>query len=205
MTAQLKSAVVLRRSWSLLVVFGLFCLVMSGTIRSEPARVVAAVVSLGLVLESWFTQQRFTKTRSGLTLLTLILGLPALGSLWLGLNVVRSYLYAPEADASLYSTVIRFQEVIADCASAIAIIVFFWSTAEAAKFLAKRISNKFAGKRKTWWNKPLTGTWLWGCPIGTALSAIIASSLLRWILIACSILGITFALIFRFTRTDDEI
>jgi hypothetical protein len=205
MPTQSNSAAVLRRGWSVLVVFGLFCLIASGIIRSQPARAAVAALSLGLVLESWFALRRCAKTRSALALMSFALSLPALGSLWLGLNVVRFYSYAPELDASLYATVVRFQEVIVDCATAIAIIVFFWSTAEAAKFLGKRISNKFAGKRKTWWNKPLTGTWLWGCPIGTALSAIIASSLLRWILIACSVLGITFALIFRFARKDHEI
>ena len=205
MPTESNSVVAFRRGWSMLVVFGIFCLIMSGNIRSQPARAAAAVLSLGLVLESWFAQRRYSRTGSGLALLTFILSLPALGSLWLGLNLVRFYSYEPESRASMYSAAIRLQEVIVDCATAIGIIVFFWSTAEVAKFLGKRISKRFAGKRRTWWNQSLKGTWMWGSPIGTALSALIASSLLRWILIACSILGITFALIFRFARKDDEI
>jgi hypothetical protein len=189
----------------MLVVFGLFSMIMSGTIRSEPARAVAAVLSLGLVLQSWFTQRQYMKTRPRVALLTFILSLPLLGSLWLGLNVVRFYSYAPESHAPVYSAVIRLQEIVIDCATAIGIIVFFWSTAEVATFLGKRISKRFAAQKKTWWNKPLKGTWMWGSPIGTALCAFITSSVLRWILIACSILGLIFALIFRFSRKHDEI
>jgi hypothetical protein len=200
-----KGAQVLRRGWSMLVLFGVFCLVISGAIRSEPGRAAAAVLSFGLVVQSWFAQRRYAKSRSTLALLSLILSLPALGSVWLGLNVLRFYSYAPESRAPVYSTAVRLQEIIVNCAIAIGIIVFFWSIAEVAKFLGKAISKRFAGRKKTWWNKPLGTTWMWGSPIGTALCALITSSLLRWILIACSLLGLTFALIFRFTRKDDEI
>jgi hypothetical protein len=205
MPIQSSGAAVFRRGWSMLVVFGLFCLIMSGDMRPQPSRAAVAILSMGLVVESWFAQRRYTKTRTGLALLGLILSLPALGSLWLGLNVVRSYSYAPESRALLFAMVVRLQEIVVDCATAIGVIVFFWSTAEVSVFLGKRISKWFAGGEKTWWNKPIKGTWMWGSPIGTALSAFITSSLLRWILIACSILGVTFAVIFRFKRKNDEI
>ena len=200
-----NEGVVLRRGWSMLALFGIFYLIMSGTILSQQGRAAAAVLSFGLVVQSWFAQRRYTRTRSMLVLLSFILSLPALGSLWLGLNVLRFYSYAPESRALLYSGVVRLQEVIADCACAIGIIVLFWSTAEVATFLGKRISKKFAGQKKTWWNKPLKGTWMWGSPIGTALCAVVTTSSLRWILIVCSILGLIFALILRFARKNDEI
>jgi hypothetical protein len=195
----------LARSWSLIVVFSIFWLILSGILLSEPGRAVASVLCMTLVLQSWFTQRRYTKSRERLVLFTLALGLPALASLWLGLNVVRFYSYAPESRANLYSAVIRLQAIIEDVAYAVGLVVFFWTIVELSCFLAKCISVKLVGRRKTWWNRQFTGIWLWGSPIGFAVAALISSSLLRWAVIALSVLGCLFAVIFRFTRPDDEI
>ena len=191
------------RGWSLLVVMGIFGLVI--VFRSEPGRAVASLVCLALVMQSWFTQRQIVKSREGLVLIALALSLPALASVWLGLNVLRFYSYDPVSDISVYSTVVRLQEIIEDVSYAIGLVVFFWTIVEISCLLAERMSVKLVGRRKTWWNRRFKGTWLWGSPIGFALAALISSSLLRWLVVGLSVLGCVFALIFRLTRPDDEI
>ena len=191
------------RGWSLIVVIGIFGLVF--VLRSEPGRAVASVVCLALVMQSWFTQRRYVKSRERLVLVALALSLPALASVWLGLNVLRFYSYDPASDISVYSTAVRLQAIIEGVAYAIGLVVFFWAIVEISCFLAERISVKLVGRRKTWWNRRFNGTWLWGSPIGFALAALISSSLLRWLVVCVSVLGCVFAVIFRLTRPDDEI
>jgi hypothetical protein len=69
---------------------------------------IRLVLCVALLIHSWFMQRRFTRTPQRLVLLTLVLCLPALASIWLGLNVIRFYSYAPESDANanVYSAVI---------------------------------------------------------------------------------------------------
>ncbi len=196
---------IIARSWSLIVVLAIFGLVASGKLSSEPARAGASFLCLGLVTQSWIIQRRYTKNRERLVLLTLVLSLPALGSLRLGLNVLRFYSYAPESQASLYSVVVRLQGIIQEAGYAISMVVAYWTIVELSCFLAGRISLTLVGRRKTWWNRQFKGTWLWGSPIGFALAALISSSLLRWLVLVLSILGCSFALIFRLTRPHDEI
>lgn len=191
------------RGWSLIVVIGIFGLVI--VFRSEPGRAVASVVCLGLVIQSWLTQRRYVKSRERLVLVALALSLPALASVWLGLNVLRFYSYDPVSDISVYSVVVRLQAIIEGVAYAIGLVVFFWTIVEISCFLAERISFKLVGRRKTWWNRRFKGIWLWGSPIGFAITALISSSLLRWLVVGLSVLGCVFAVIFRLTRPDDEI
>jgi len=194
------------RSWSLIVVLSVFSLVISGIFLSEPGRAVASVVCLALVMQSWFEQRRYVRSRERFVLVTLALSLPALASLWLGLNVLRFYSYSPESQARLYSTVVRLQAIIDGVAYAIGLVVFFWTIVEISCFLAKCLSVKLVGRKKTWWNRDRAkGTWLWASPIGFAISALIRSSLLRWSVVAISVLGCVFAVIFRLTRPGDEI
>ena len=55
----LEGCGVLRRAWSILAVFGIFCLIMSGFLSSEEGRAAAAVLSFGLVVHvTWFAQRR---------------------------------------------------------------------------------------------------------------------------------------------------
>lgn len=191
------------RGWSLIVVIGIFGLVI--VFRSEPGRAVASVVWLGLVIQSWFMQRRYVKSRERLILVALALSLPALASVWLGLNVLRFYSYDPVSDISVYSVVVRLQAIIEGVAYAIGLVVFFWTIVEISCFLAERISVKLVGRRKTWWNRRFKGIWLWGSPIGFAIAALISSSLLRWLVVGLSVLGCVFAVIFRLTRPDDQI
>ncbi len=200
-----ENSSVLKRSWSLLILAIFFCLPFFRIGQSEPGRAVLAVLSLGLVVQCWFAQRPFLNTRAGVVLLSLALSLPALGSLWLGLNVVRFYSYTPESGTSVYGTVVLLQEIIEKCALVVGLVVFYWSTGEGASFLGKQISRRFVGRKKRWWNTPLKGTWMLGSLIGFAVSALIASSLLRWGLIALALLGCIFALIFRMSRNQSEI
>ncbi len=200
------SSPALVRSWSLIAVVAIFGLVVSGILQSEPSRAGASVVCSALVIQSWVVQRRYARTREQLALITLALSLPALASLWLGLNVLRFYSYAPESRARPYLVVIRLQEIIQSVAFAIGLVVVFWTIVELSCFLAERISFKLVGRRKTWWNRQCNGTWiLWCSPTGFALAALISSSLLRWLVVAISVLGCLFALIFRLTRPHDEI
>jgi hypothetical protein len=134
-----------------------------------------------------------------------ILLLPALGSIWLGLNVVRYYSHDPESPESLYSTVVRIQDVLVSCGFVVGLIAMQWLIAEIAMVVGRRISRGLVGRRKTWWNRPLKGTWLWGSVVGYAISLLIVSSFLRWALLFVAILGILFAAMFRALRSDDEI
>ena len=100
---------------------------------------------------------------------------------------------------------IDFQRTITLGALALGGIAFLWAVGELGAHLAKRISFKLVGGKKTWWNREFKGTWLWASPIGFALSALISSSLLRWVVVTVSVLGCLFALLFRLIRPDGEI
>jgi hypothetical protein len=195
----------LKRGWSLLLLATLFLLIISGTLSSEPGRAVVAVLSFVLIAHCWFVEYKHVKSRSRLVLLALVLALPTLGALWLGLNVIRFYSYAPEAPTSLYSTVVRIQSNVVDLAIVIGLVAMQWSVAEVASGIGKAISRTLVGKKKTWWNRPLTGKWMWGIYVGYAIGLLIASSFLRWALLAVAVLGAIFALIFRAIRDPDQI
>ena len=70
--------------------------------RSEPVRALAAIVCLGLLVQSWFVQKQYARSRRQLVLVTLILSLPALASVWLGLNVIRFYSYDGDPGPGIY-------------------------------------------------------------------------------------------------------
>jgi hypothetical protein len=61
------------------------------------------------------------------------------------------------------------------------------------------------GKKSAWWNRRLTGKWLWGSWIGFAISILIASQLARWLVIGVIKLGCLFAIALRLMRSDSEI
>jgi len=134
-----KTAIALVRSWSMGIVFCIIGSVLSGFLRSEPGRAFASILCLALLIHSWLMQRRYTRTPQRLVFLTLVFCLPTLASLWLGLNVIRFYSYAPESEPNLYSTVCGLQEVIAWCALAVGMVVVFWTIVDLACWLAKRI------------------------------------------------------------------
>lgn len=183
----------------------MFLLISTGRLTSEPGRALVALLSMGLMVQCWFAQLHYVKSRSRRVLLGLILTLPALGSLWLGLNVVRFYSYGPESPTSLYSAVVRAQSIVVSLAIILGLIAMQLSIAEVASVIGQSISRKLVGKKKTWWNRPLKGTWMWGIFVGYAVGILIASTFLRWALLAVAVLGIIFAALFRALRKQDEI
>jgi len=193
----------LARSWSLLL--AIVSLFIPLVLLSEPGRGVVALSCFGLIVHSWFVQRKYTKSREYIALWTLALSLPALASLWLGLNVLRFYFYNGDSPRTTYFIVTRLQAMIEFGAPAIAMVVTFWTVGELAAFLARRISFKVVGRRKTWWNRQFRGVWLLGSLIGFVLSALIQYRWLRWFVIVLSALGCLFALIFRLFRPEDEI
>ena len=130
----------LARFWSVAAVIVILGLVPFGFLGSEPRRAFASILCVALLIHSWFMQRRFIRTPQRLVLLTLVLCLPALASLWLGLNVIRFYSYAPESEASVYSAVIRLQVVIEWCTATVGAVVVFWTIVELARWLVNRIS-----------------------------------------------------------------
>jgi uncharacterized membrane protein len=60
-------------------------------------------------------------------------------------------------------------------------------------------------KKRTWWSRPLKPFWMLGSLIGFGISALIESKLLHWTVIALSICGLLFAVVFRLMQRDDEI
>ncbi len=193
------------RTWSLLVLLSLFLLTVTGRLISEPGRAVVALLSLALVAQCWRAQRRYLRSRSRTVLLALLLSLPALGSIWLGLNVVRVYSYEPDPEGSLHLAVIRAQDFVFTCAIVLGLIAIQWSIAEGASVIGHAVSHKLVGKKKTWWNRPLKGTWMLGSVIGYAIGLLIASSYLRWSLLAVAVLGIVFAMIFRVIHGENQI
>jgi hypothetical protein len=65
-------------------------------------------------------------------------------------------------------------------------------------------SRLVIGKRSAWWNRQLTGKWLWGTWIGFGISVLIASQIVRWLAITLAVLGCLFAIAFRLIRKDGE-
>ena len=191
------------RSWSL--VLAIVALLIPFVWLSEPGRAVVAFICFVLVVQSWLVQRKYTKSREYLALWTLGLSLPALASLWLGLNVLRFYSYDGDSPTTIHFVVTRLQAMIDACAVAIAAVVTLWTIGEFAAFLARRISFKLVGRRETWWNRRFSGIWLWGGLIGFLLSALIQYRWLRWFMIAVSTLGCFFAVIFRLLRSEEEI
>src|SRR5882762_5684255 len=131
--------VAVTRSWSMGVVFVILGLIFLGVLPSEPGRAVASILCLALLVHSWLAQRRHVQTRQ-LLFLTLLLSLPALASLWLGLNVIRFYSYAPESSAPVYWAMVRSQNVIEWCARALVVAVTLWTVAALGRWLAKSIS-----------------------------------------------------------------
>lgn len=201
--AKTHTVPILARSWS--GVLAIVALFIPFVWSSELGRAVLALACLGLVLQSWLVQRKYTRSRGNLALWTLGLSLPALAYLWLALNILRFYSYNGDAPSTTYSVVIRLQAAIEVCAVAIGAAVTLWTVGEFAAFLARRISFKLVGRRKTWWNRRCTAVWLWGSLIGFLLSALIQYGWLRWFVIAVSVLGCFVAVIFRLLRSEDEI
>lgn len=136
---------IFKRWWSATVAVVLLASVLAGINRkgmnSEAGHAVISLTGLALIAHAWAMQRRYAGSRSRLALLTLALCLPALASLWLGLNVIRYYAYnsAVESDGRIYSAVINTQGIIESLVLGVAVVVFIWTLFEIAHWLAMRI------------------------------------------------------------------
>jgi len=139
----------IERFWSIaaaIVIFGLLAL-SDDLLRSanaisfsEAVRAIGSVCCIFLLVHSWLKQRTSTTTWHGLVYCTLVLLLPTLGAIWLGLNVVRFYSYAPDSVPNMYSIVMMVQDVIVWCSAFVGIIAVGWSVFGFACWLGKRLS-----------------------------------------------------------------
>ena len=149
-----KESHVLYRYWSVVtaIILPVIVFFVEGTVRAFPdyevVRAVISVLCIALLVHSWFMQRRFVQSRWRLAFFTLLLWLPALGALWLGLNVIRSYTYDSAADYRLYSTVwyqglywkvVELQNTIVLLAKVLGIAAALWTIVDLARWLARRI------------------------------------------------------------------
>lgn len=62
-------------------------------IHFEIARAAVSVACIALLIHSGFRQREYSRSRWEFSFWIALLGVPMLGATWLGLNVIRSYLY----------------------------------------------------------------------------------------------------------------
>jgi hypothetical protein len=143
-----KSAQFIARFWSAAVAFVVLGLVVltrfplpeptPRIVFSELDLAVASTASITLLVHSIVTQRRYTRTLQGRTLIRLFLLLPALAALWLGLNVIRVYSYAPDAGLNVCWFVVETQDVIVWSGGILGVVVAIWSSIEGALWVVKR-------------------------------------------------------------------
>lgn len=59
----------------------------------EVTRAITSVLCIALLVHSWFRQRRYSRNPWEIVAWTTVLAVPLLGAVWLGLNVIRSYVY----------------------------------------------------------------------------------------------------------------
>lgn len=138
-----------KRSWSAAIAVALLALAVVGINRvgihsqtgNEVGHAFISITCLALLIHSWSIQRMHVRSLPRLVLLTLALCLPALASLWLGLNVIGYYSYesAVEHNGQLHGVVIYTQDIIFLCFAGLALVVTVWTLFELAHWLAARI------------------------------------------------------------------
>lgn len=126
------------RSWS----FAIVCVILGsvfGPLRSEVGRALASVLCIALLVQCWYAQRAYVRSRSRFVLVTLALMLPAMAAAWLGINVIRFYSYNGQFENATYSNVIRLQSLLESCVMVVAGVVVLWSIIEGVRALAKRL------------------------------------------------------------------
>jgi hypothetical protein len=86
-------------------------------------------------------QRRFTQSKWRIAFFAILLGLLALGPLWLGLNVIRFYSYAGEQQYTLYGAVVHSQDAVVWLAKALCAAVALWVVVDLARWLWKRFAG----------------------------------------------------------------
>jgi len=101
---------------------------------------VISVVCVALLVLSWFKQRKYTQSKWRLAFFTILLSLLALGPLWLGLNVVRSYSYAGEQPYTLYGAFVHLQDAVVRLAKVLCAVVLLWVVVDLARWIGRRKS-----------------------------------------------------------------
>ena len=134
---------VLARSWSLAVALVLPVIELSlEPVLSDRqiSRAVLSAVCLSLLTHSWFMQRRFSESNWRLGFLSLLLSVPALGCVWLGLNVIRGNAYPSDwTHAELYENVCALQNCVEWVAKLAGIAILLWLIIDAARLSSRRV------------------------------------------------------------------
>lgn len=113
----------------------------------EVARAILSVACIALLIHSWFKQRMKAKGGWQLGFFTLLLSLLALGSIRIGLNVIRADSYDLAADYqahanlwyhNLYWNVVDMQGAIVLLAKVLGAAVVLWAVAGSCMWLNRR-------------------------------------------------------------------
>ncbi len=105
----------------------------------EVIRAVLAVFCLTLLVHSWFMQRKYGKNRWRLGFFTLLLSLPALGCLWLELNVLRYHAHPMNWNKwELWQAICEWQYRVERTAQVLGIAVAFWVIGDSVRWMWKR-------------------------------------------------------------------
>ena len=127
------------RHWPLLAALSI--LLCAANLRSEIVRAVAAVGCFSLMIYQSLIGRR-TWSGARFVFLSLIAGNVGLVSVWLALNVVRFYTYAPESERiwSWHELVICVQNSLLWGIAAVAVIVSVWALLHFARWVMMQVS-----------------------------------------------------------------
>ena len=135
-----------------LPIFGLYAeylLARYLNVDREITRIVVTVACVSLLTHSWLRQREYSCNLWELGFWTFALAVPLLGVLWLGLNVIRSYLYPlhwTDIEISRWSRVCQLQDWDAKAAFAAAVVAVIWGASMLVAMIVRRIPH---------WSHPL--------------------------------------------------
>jgi hypothetical protein len=117
----------------------------------EITRAAASGICIALLIHSWLRQRRHSRSAWELLAWTTVLSVPLLGAVWLGLNVIRSYvypLYWRDEEIARWALVCRIQHWVefAGLSMAIVAAVLIGSLALAKLFMWSRVGRIKAGE-----------------------------------------------------------
>lgn len=106
----------------------------------EVVRAVCSFVCMALLVHSWFKQRSYAESKWRLVFFTLLLGLPGLGYVWLGLNVLRYYAYPMNWNMwELWQNVCFLQYKVEQLAEVLGLLVVAWTIVDVVRWMWKRL------------------------------------------------------------------
>jgi hypothetical protein len=110
--------------WPLLIPTSVSVLLFSRLLTSEVLKEVLAIACIALMLYQWQVYRRSVRGALFAFLSLVVAGL-TLASMWLALNVVRSYTYNGES-GFIYGLVVRIQDGLVWVTATLLIVVALW-------------------------------------------------------------------------------